>query len=98
MSDTNEREKIRATKKKNRLIMRTVVLFLLISAVVYAVASKEKVEMLVVGDLAPDFELIDLEGNKHKLSDYRGEGVFLNFWGTWCRPCKKEMPAIGKTA
>ena len=96
MSITNEKDKVRATKKRNRLIMRTVILVLLVSAVVYAVASKEKVKMLVVGDLAPDFELVDLEGNKHKLSDYRGEGVFLNFWGTWCGPCKREMPAMEK--
>ena len=37
----------------------------------------DKVKVLAVGDKAPDFELVDLEGNKHRLSDYRGEGVFL---------------------
>ena len=58
--------------------------------------SKDKVKVLAVGDNAPDFELVDLEGNKHRLSDYRGQGVFLNFWGTWCAPCKKEMPHMEK--
>jgi len=82
----------KAGKKKSRLIIRTFVLLLLVSAVVYAIASKDKVKVLAVGDKAPDFELVDLEGNKHRLSDYKGEGVFLNFWGTWCGPCKKEMP------
>ncbi|MFC5588289.1 thiol-disulfide oxidoreductase ResA [Sporosarcina soli] len=82
-------------KKKNknlRLVTRTIVLLLLVSAVVYTIASKDTVKVLAVGDKAPNFELIDLEGNKHRLSDYKGEGVFLNFWGTWCAPCKKEMP------
>ena len=80
------------TKKRNRLIIRTIVLLLLASAVIYTIASKDKVKVLAVGDKAPDFELVDLEGNKQRLSDYKGEGVFLNFWGTWCGPCKKEMP------
>lgn len=39
-----------------------------------------------------DFELNDLEGNKVKLSDYSGKIVFLNFWATWCPPCRAEMP------
>ncbi len=82
----------KADQKKTRLIIRTIVLLLLVSAVVYTIASKDKVKVLAVGDKAPDFELVDLEGNKHRLSDYKGEGVFLNFWGTWCGPCKKEMP------
>lgn len=78
--------------KKVRLIVRAVVLLLLVSAVVFTIVSKDKVKVLAVGDKAPDFELIDLDGNIQRLSDYRGEGVFLNFWGTWCAPCKKEMP------
>lgn len=41
-----------------------------------------------------DFTLEDQYGNTHTLSDYKGKVVFLNFWATWCPPCKKEMPAI----
>ncbi|MPQ43150.1 cytochrome c biogenesis protein CcdA [Clostridium tarantellae] len=41
-----------------------------------------------------DFTLTDQYGNKHKLSDYKGKTVFLNFWATWCPPCKGEMPYI----
>ena len=44
--------------------------------------------------LAPDFTLIDQFGNTHRLSDYKGKTVFLNFWATWCPPCKREMPHI----
>jgi cytochrome c-type biogenesis protein len=41
-----------------------------------------------------DFTLLDQYGNEHTLSDYKGKVVFLNFWATWCPPCKKEMPDI----
>lgn len=44
------------------------------------------------GDVAPDFTLTTLAGEEVKLSDYRGKKVILNFWATWCPPCKAEMP------
>ncbi len=43
-----------------------------------------------------DFELQDQFGNTHRLSDYKGKTVFLNFWATWCPPCRIEMPYIQK--
>ena len=45
---------------------------------------------------APDFTLTNLEGQKVTLSSYRGKVVVLNFWGTWCEPCKAEMPSLNK--
>jgi peroxiredoxin len=44
------------------------------------------------GAPAPDFSLTSLDGTQLKLSDFRGKAVLLNFWATWCEPCKIEMP------
>lgn len=47
-----------------------------------------------VGEMAPDFALETLDGKKVHLSDFRGKKIILNFWATWCPPCKKEMPEM----
>jgi thiol-disulfide isomerase/thioredoxin len=46
----------------------------------------------LIGNLAPDFELQTLDGKNMKLSDFRGKAVLLNFWATYCGPCKVEIP------
>jgi len=45
-----------------------------------------------VGSMAPDFAVPDADGNMHTLSEYRGQPVWINFWGSWCPPCRAEMP------
>ncbi|MEN8213780.1 MAG: TlpA disulfide reductase family protein [Pseudomonadota bacterium] len=45
---------------------------------------------------APDFELVDMDGARHRLSDYRGKPVIINFWATWCPPCRAEMPSMNR--
>jgi peroxiredoxin len=52
--------------------------------------------LLEVGSAAPDWTLSDQAGNKHALGDYKGKLVLLDFWGTWCVPCRNTMPSIQK--
>ncbi len=51
-----------------------------------------------VVNYAPDFEVLDKDGNPVKLSDFRGKPVVLNFWATWCPPCKAELPDFDEAA
>jgi cytochrome c biogenesis protein CcmG/thiol:disulfide interchange protein DsbE len=53
-----------------------------------------KYEPLTVGKEGPDFSLPNLDETTVRLSDYRGKVVFLNFWATWCKPCREEMPSM----
>lgn len=48
------------------------------------------------GEPAPTLELPDLQGRMHRLADYRGHRVLLNFWASWCGPCLDELPALDK--
>jgi len=49
-----------------------------------------------VGRTAPDFSLVDRQGKTWTLSELRGQVVFINFWATWCSPCREEMPSLQK--
>ena len=49
-----------------------------------------------VGDVAPDFDLRDIDGEIVSLVDYKGKWVILNFWATWCPPCKAELPTLNR--
>jgi len=50
----------------------------------------------LVGKAAPDFSLTDMQGQQVSLSQYKGQVVVLNFWATWCPPCREEMPSMEK--
>lgn len=74
-------------------------LALMTVAIVQAMATEEtrdNLPGLSIGEKAPDFEVKTLQGDLVKLSDYQGKKVMLNFWATWCPPCKEEMPDMEK--
>ncbi|MEW9573565.1 TlpA family protein disulfide reductase [Rhodanobacter sp. Si-c] len=50
-----------------------------------------------VGEAAPVLALPDLQGHVHRLADYRGRRVLLNFWASWCGPCLDELPVLDRT-
>ena len=49
-----------------------------------------------VGQRAPNFSLVDLDGSRRSLGSYRGQPLVLNFWATWCQPCHEEIPDLKK--
>ncbi|WP_144524497.1 TlpA family protein disulfide reductase [Bacillus pumilus] len=71
------------------------VLLMLIGLLVWNLLEpKEPAIGLEKGDQAPDFELKTLDGQTTSLSDYQGKKVLINFWATWCKPCRTEMPDL----
>ena len=79
---------------RRRLIVLLGGLAILVFAFGMVWLQSSKYEPLVVGMTAPNFSLPDLQGKTQRLTDYRGKVVFLNFWATWCKPCKEEMPSM----
>ncbi|MFE7061747.1 TlpA disulfide reductase family protein [Sutcliffiella sp. NPDC057660] len=64
---------------------------------IFQVFSEKEPEVgIKEGEMARDFELTTLDGKTAKLSDYHGKKVILNFWATWCGPCRAEMPEMQK--
>jgi peroxiredoxin len=79
---------------RRRLVVIVGVLAIIALAFGVVWLQSAKYEPLTVGMAAPDFTLPDMAGKNQQLSDYRGKVIFLNFWATWCKPCKEEMPSM----
>ena len=79
-------------------IFATLLLLFLVGYGLWQVLAKseDKPVGLAVGNVAPDFELNTVDGKSLSLSDLRGKKVILNFWATWCPPCRDEMPEMQK--
>lgn len=80
--------------RSNRLVIGLVSVAIVAIAFGVVWLQSSKYEPLTVGKVAPDFELPDLAEQGVRLSDFRGKVVFLNFWATWCKPCREEMPSM----
>jgi cytochrome c biogenesis protein CcmG/thiol:disulfide interchange protein DsbE len=74
-------------KKLARLSLSLVLVFTALVLLTSAISAAE-------GKAAPDFALKDLGGKDISLDDYKGKVVFLNFWATWCPPCRQEIPGF----
>ena len=70
--------------------------FFFIFGTVYLYAERPLLKQLSGKSTAPAFELIDLDDKVHTLKEYLGKPVVINFWATWCPPCRKEMPSMNR--
>ena len=79
---------------RHSIVISSYLICLLVYSAVLADDQARSIYKLEKKQLAPDFTLKDVDGKTHSLSDYRGKVVMLNFWATWCPPCRFELPSM----
>ena len=74
--------------------MKKILLLILVLCLSLFIVACGESPVATVGKPAPDFDTVDLNGNVWSLSKLKGQVVFINFWATWCAPCREEMPSM----
>ena len=74
--------------------MKKLALIILAFSLLLFISGCGESPVATVGKPAPNFDTVDLEGNIWSLSKLKGQVVFINFWATWCAPCREEMPSM----
>ncbi|WP_106344381.1 thiol-disulfide oxidoreductase ResA [Planifilum fimeticola] len=80
--------------RRTRFWVRRLLMLAMLALIGFALYQTGESEAVEIGQTAPDFELTTLDGKTVRLSEVRGKGVLINFWASWCKPCRDEMPAI----
>ncbi|MBU0674120.1 MAG: TlpA family protein disulfide reductase [Proteobacteria bacterium] len=75
-------------------MMKKLSLILLFCIPLFIAACGKEPKIATVGEPAPDFTLVDVQGKTWTLSQLKGQVIFINFWATWCPPCREEMPSM----
>ncbi|WNR42484.1 thiol-disulfide oxidoreductase ResA [Paenibacillus roseipurpureus] len=83
-------------KKWVQIGIFTIVLIIGVFTIITNLSASDSKKYPQQGDKATNFSLVGLDGQTHELSDYKGKPVLMNFWGTFCPPCKEEMPDLQK--
>jgi len=80
--------------RRLEVIMKKITFLILMGCLALFITSCGEKPGATVGNPAPDFDTIDLKGEIWSLSKLKGKVVFVNFWATWCAPCREEMPSM----